>query len=304
MTLPADQSSARQRPLVSVVIGSYNRRKFLAEALETVRENAAGMRTETIVVDGGSTDGSIPWLVSQKDVLTIVQHNRGEFRGQPIERRSWGYFMNLAFKCAQGRYVLMLSDDCLLLPGSLANGVARFQALEAEGRKIGGVAFYFRNWPTEQEYYVQRTYGANLMVNHGLFLRDALEAVGWVDEERYHFYKADSDLCLKMWEAGYEIEDCSGAFVEHFVGANQPVRKSNQELVTKDRAAYRERWRGIYWDPDGPELRERVLLAHDDPAQTARRFPKETPSIVNRITRRAQKTSQRVRTRLTGLVEA
>ena len=84
------------------------------------------------------------------------------------------------------------------------------------------MAFYYRNWPQERNYYVQRTFGGKLMVNHGLFARSALEAVGWVDEDRYQFYKADGDVCLKMWQAGYEIEDCPGAFVEHFESANRP----------------------------------------------------------------------------------
>jgi GT2 family glycosyltransferase len=301
-------SDAAHRPLVSVVIGSFNRRRFLEGAIESVRANGAASSYETIVVDGGSTDGTIPWLVRQKDVVTIVQHNRGEFRGQPIRRRSWGYFMNLGFKCSQGQYVLMISDDCLLVPGAIDRGVERFASLLAEGRRIGGVAFYYRNWPNEHEYYVQRTFGGKLMVNHGLFLREALEAVRWVDEDRYTFYKADSDLCLKMWQAGYEIVECPGAFVEHYEGANREVRKENRQTLVRDRAAYRDRWRDIYWDPDGPEdgpeLRERLPLPFDDPHQTAGRFPKEGPSLAQRISRRARKMSQRLRLRLAGLVHA
>ena len=291
-------------PLVSVVVGSYNRRRFLEPALESVRTNGTVARYELIVVDGGSTDGTIPWLVRQKDVVTIVQHNRGAFRGQPIRRRSWGYFMNLGFKAAQGKYVLMISDDCLVVPGAIDAGVARFESLLSEGRNVGGVAFYFRNYPNEADYYVQRTFGGKLMVNHGLYLREAMEAVGWVDEDRYLFYKADGDLCLKMWEAGYEVVDAPGAFVEHFEGANRQVRKSNREVMVKDRAAYRERWEGVFWDPAGPDLRDRVELAHDDPHHTARRFPREDSNTLQVLTRRAQKTGQRVRARLAGLVHA
>ena len=297
-------AAAPYRPLVSVVIGSYNRRKFLQEAIETVRENGVGIAYETIIVDGGSTDGSLGWLTKQKDLVTIVQHNRGEFRGQPIRRRSWGYFMNLGFKSAQGRYVLMISDDCLLLPGALARGLEHLQELEAEGRKIGGGAFYFRNWPQDREYYVQRTLGGKVMVNHGLYTREALEAVGFVDEDRYGFYKADGDLCLKMWEAGYEVVDCPGAYVEHFEGANVAVRKTNRALLAQDREAYRQRWEGIFWDAAGPDLRDQITVSFDDPHRTASRFPSDAPPLPARILKRARSTTSRVRSRLVGLVGA
>lgn len=291
-------------PLVSVVLGSYNRRPFLEQAIESVRSNGTTAPLEQIVVDGGSTDGSLDWLVRQKDIVTIVQHNRGEFRGQAVPRRSWGYFMNLAFKCAQGRYVLMISDDCLLVPGAIDRGVARFAELEAQGRQVGGVAFYYRNWPEEQDYYVQRTLGGKLMVNHGMYARAALEAVGWADEDRYRFYKADGDLCLKMWEAGYEIVDGPGAYVEHFEGVDRTARKVNRQTLAEDRDAYRRRWDGIFWDASGPDLRDRLEVRFDDPSRTAQRFPCVGPGLVDRLSRRARTTGQRALTRLAGLVHA
>src|SRR5712691_1184238 len=84
--------------LVSVVIGSFNRLAFLKNTLTSVRSELEGLDHEILVVDGGSSDGSVRWLVRQKDVITIVQHNRGEWQGTPIERRSWGYFMNLGVR--------------------------------------------------------------------------------------------------------------------------------------------------------------------------------------------------------------
>jgi glycosyltransferase involved in cell wall biosynthesis len=98
---------------ISIVLGSYNRRKFLEGAIHSVRKNGIKVPYEIIVVDGGSTDGTLRWLNKQKDIITIVQHNRGSFRGKPVERRSWGYFMNLGFKCARGRFIVMISDDTL-----------------------------------------------------------------------------------------------------------------------------------------------------------------------------------------------
>lgn len=265
--MTADQP---QREL-SVVIGSYNRKTFLQKTIESVRQTCQSLDYEIIVVDGGSTDGALTWLVNQKDIVTIVQHNRGEFQGKPIKRRSWGYFMNLGFKAAQGKYILMLSDDCLLLPETIERGIARFNDLTTQQRKIGAVAFYFRNWPEEKEYYVQKTLGGKLFVNHGLYLRSAMAAVDWADEQRYMFYKADGDLCLKMWQAGYEVVDAPGAYVEHYYDAEEAVRQTNNAVLDCDRKAYADRWRGIFYHPHKPNASGRIFAEYSDPAQTAER---------------------------------
>lgn len=232
----------RKSPLVSMVLGTYNRLELLQHTIANLRAESRDLSREIIVIDGGSTDGSMDWLTRQTDIITIIQHNRSQDPERPVPRRSWGYFMNLGFKVAQGKFILMISDDCILLPGSLQRGVDQFERMHRRNR-IGGVAFHFRNWPDEQHYYVQKTLGGKLMVNHGLFLRNALEDVGWVEEDYYTFYKADGDLSLKIWERGYKILESEGSFVEHYMDKEELVRIENNRAHEEDAARYRSRWK-------------------------------------------------------------
>jgi glycosyltransferase involved in cell wall biosynthesis len=228
---------------ISVVLGSYNRFSFLPLAITSIRNELAQLPVsyEIIVVDGGSDDGSLAWLLAQKDIITIVQHNRGEWLGQKISRRSWGYFMNLAFKIAQGTYVCMVSDDSVFISGSLKKGYVTFDNALKNGKNVGAVAFYWRDSFKDQQYHVGIPMGRYMYVNHGMYLKQALEVVGYIDEDS-GFYFADIDLCFKLWQLGYECIDATDAFVEHYPHANVEVRKSNEKKFLEDSKRLVKKW--------------------------------------------------------------
>lgn len=253
-----------QKAMVSIVLGAYNRLEYLKFTIDSVRNQAINMPHEIIVVDGGSTDGSIDWLSQQKDIITIIQYNRGEWNGQEIKRRSWGYFMNLGFKIAKGKYICMVSDDCIIMPDALKNGIELFEQYLNRGEKIGAMAFYWKDWPKNHMYEIRHTLSEKLYVNHGLYLRKALEEVGYIDEDNYMFYCADCDVCLKMWNSGYKCVESPDSYVIHYAHANLEVRKTNLLLVPKELEKLNKVWEGIYYHGEDDGYKRKIIYKRFD----------------------------------------
>ncbi len=104
---------------VSVIIPTYNRLWALPQAVESCR--AGGGRTEIIVVDDGSTDGTWDWLQKQKDVTSILQNNWG---------KDWA--VNNGFATARGEFVRFLDSDDWILPGANDKQLAIGQSQSAD----------------------------------------------------------------------------------------------------------------------------------------------------------------------------
>ena len=288
------------KPIISIVLGTYNRLNFLKLFFDSLRMEMAGFQYEAIVVDGGSSDDTLPWLIEQKDVILILQHNRGEWMGKEIERKPWGYFMNLGFKCAQGKYICMLSDDCLIVPGAIINGYNFFEQTVKEGLNVGAVAFYWREYPDMIKYRVGQAQGNKMFVNHGMYLRKAVEEVVYIDEENYFFYHADTDLSLKIWQKGYIIIDSPDSYIEHFSHANLNIRKSNEEREKKDWNNYLNKWDGVFYNKNGNYKSSWIEKDFNDKSLTAKKFPK--PSLEYIFNKKKFTAKNRIRDWLKSLI--
>lgn len=104
--------SSSELPLVSIVTPSYNMAKYLTETIESVLAQDYP-RIEYIVVDGGSTDGSLEILERYKDRLSYIS---GPDRG-PSDATYQG------FRQAHGEILGWLNTDDSYLPGAVRTAV-------------------------------------------------------------------------------------------------------------------------------------------------------------------------------------
>ena len=197
--------------------------------------------------------------------------------------------MNLGFKSAQGKYICMLSDDCLVVPGAIKNGIELFNRELATGRAVGAIAFYWRDWSKDETYHVGYTLGDKLYVNHGMYLHDALRAVNYIDEETFFFYNGDGDLCLKLWQNGYDVIASPDSFIEHYPHANVAVRKTNYDRFKQDLKNYLAKWEGIFYDPKKNNLGHIEEKSFCDPSSTGSLFAKQHQKIIEQHPQLARK---------------
>jgi glycosyltransferase involved in cell wall biosynthesis len=117
------------KPLVSVVIPTYNRGWTLKEAIDSVLDQDYG-NLELIVVDDGSTDDTPQLLSAYADRLRYLrQTNRGVSAAR-----------NAGIRASRGAFIALLDSDDIWLPGKLIAQVDYFirhpQALICQTQEI------------------------------------------------------------------------------------------------------------------------------------------------------------------------
>ena len=105
------------RPLVSIVIPTFNRSDTISRAIKSVL-NQTYQEIEVIVVDDGSTDRTAEKLQEFAGRINVIyQRNKG-----PSSAR------NVGVNASSGEIVSFLDSDDVWLPGKLAGQIELMQS--------------------------------------------------------------------------------------------------------------------------------------------------------------------------------
>lgn len=103
---------------ISIITPSYNQAKFLKETVESILNQVVNVETEHIIIDGGSTDGSVDYLRSLgAKVKWISEKDKGQADA-----------VNKGFRMATGDIIGWLNSDDIYLPGALQAVADHFSA--------------------------------------------------------------------------------------------------------------------------------------------------------------------------------
>jgi glycosyltransferase involved in cell wall biosynthesis len=175
-------------PTITVITPSYNAAATIEETLRSVREQDYP-HVEHVVVDGGSTDGTVAILERAEAIRYVSEPDRG-----------LSHAMNKGVAMARGAIIGWLNADDLYLPGALqAIGeafAARPEAEWATGRCliVDGDAREIRKWATAYKNFFLRRYSHPLYLTQNFISAPAT----FVRRDAYERHPFREDYAMSM----------------------------------------------------------------------------------------------------------
>lgn len=187
----SSRAEAGEQPLVSIVTPTYNMARFLEEAIESVLTQDYP-RIEYIVMDGGSTDGT----------LELLRKYEGRLRSQSQPDRGQTDAINKGFALSSGRVFAFLCADDTYLPGAVSTAVRHLLANPGHAG-IYGEGYLTNEWGATVCRYPTKPFDAELLKTEcficqpAAFLwRDAFVEAGMMNAELH--CGLDYDLWIRI----------------------------------------------------------------------------------------------------------
>jgi glycogen synthase len=227
--------AATKYPTVSIVINTLNRARELEKTLESFCWLKYGGEFEVIVVNGPSDDNSDE----------IIAQWRSKIRAAKCDVANLSVSRNVGICLARGDVIAFIDDDAIPEPEWLTQLVDPYS--DPMVGASGGLVYDHTGYKFQYKYCLVDRFGnadlslpgpmphlafpksykfPHLLGCNSSFRRSALLEVRGFDEE-YEYFLDETDLCLRIVDAGYIIAQVKGAYVHHkFAPSN--IRGTNR----------------------------------------------------------------------------
>lgn len=204
----------------SVVIPTYNRRPILEKCLRALEQQhlpaASVVRGyEVVLVDDGSTDGTLEWLEAHSAEFPHVRSLCQDHQGPAAAR-------NLGVKKATGDTIVFIDSDLVVTENFLQ---AHAEALLEGHRAVGSDCLFtygrvintcnFDN-PTAEPYKVTDFSAAYFATGNVAIARHWLEKAGLFDTRFQLYGWEDLELGVRLKKLGLKLIKCPGAVGYHW----------------------------------------------------------------------------------------
>lgn len=223
---------------VTIIIPNYNGLVFMEPCFAALNKQVNQAVFEVLVVDNGSTDGSVAWL-KQHGIPSICLETNTGFSGA----------VNVGIKAAKTPYVLLLNNDTEVAPSFVKEMVAAIEVskkifavsskmIQLHHKELmddAGDMYSLLGWAYQRGVgrsssgYNRAREVFSACAGAAIYRRKIFEEIGYFDE--MHFaYLEDIDVCYRAKIYGYHNRYCPTAVVYH-VGSGTSGSKYNSFKV-------------------------------------------------------------------------
>ncbi len=211
--------------MISIVIATKDRALFLQRALESLTQQRNAPEFEVIVADNGSTDGTPQVVAAAAEIVP--------YRLRRIEagRSNRGLARNMGVSASAGELILFVDDDVWLPANFIAAHVSEHRLGRAARVVTGPIVnvpdYELRPRPGAANYSSAFFCTCNASVS-----KVALDAVGGFDEAFNLYGWEDTELGLRLRNAGIEHTFAWDAFLYH-IKPPEPLELAIRRTVEK-----------------------------------------------------------------------
>jgi GT2 family glycosyltransferase/glycosyltransferase involved in cell wall biosynthesis/tetratricopeptide (TPR) repeat protein len=250
----AANAAKRTDPLVSIIILTHNQIEHTRRCLTSI-ESSTPESHEIIVVDNGSTDGTVEFLQQRAagHASTRVIYNDTNC--------GFATGNNQGLAVARGQFVLLLNNDTVVNKGWLGRMLSVFERYPEAGlvgpvsncvsglQLVKGVSYqdlrqmdeFAAQWAVEHAGHTQevnRLVGFCLMARRGV-----VERIGGLDERFGSGNFEDDDFCLRAGHVGFKARIALDAFVHHAGSATfNGARIDYRAAMLRNWKLFRRKW--------------------------------------------------------------
>ncbi|MCX5811616.1 MAG: glycosyltransferase family 2 protein [Proteobacteria bacterium] len=252
---------------LSIIIVSWNTKDLLLQCLRSVISEISVFRSEIIVVDNASTDGSAAMVEQIFPEVTLIKNT---------SNLGFAKANNIGIQRSRGKYICLINSDiiverfCIV---NLYNYVEQYPQIAIVAPKIlnpdstlqpsckqfptlwnctcralafdtlfPGTSLFSGQlmtfWAHNQIRRVDSLSGCFMMVR-----REAIDQAGLLDDS-FFMYAEDKDWCKRFWGAGWQVVFYPGSTAIHFGGASSSIAPA--EFAIEEWRANLQYWRKHY----------------------------------------------------------